>query len=205
MTEEIAATGTLNTTPGSVVVVQDKRLAKPWSMSEQGLGFLAQLESGVYNGKYKGYEVTKGLILTVYDDGKGIPTVGLGHKVLPHENLKFGDKVSLEWAQKVATKDLSDFINAVNRKINVPLLQQEFDALVTIAFNTGAYAGFDGMAAFINKGNYKEAPEFIKKYRSKGLEWRRELEARLFEVGNYDGTHLKKEYSHGAHHSHKKN
>ena len=201
---DVVASGSLNTTPGSLIVVQDKRLAKPWNLSEKGLGFIAQLESGVYNGKYKGYEVTNGMILTVYDDGKSIPTVGLGHKVLPQDNLKLGDKVSLEWAQKIAEKDLSDFIKAVNKKINVPLHQYEFDALTTISFNTGAYTGFDGMAVFLNKGDYKEAPEFIKKYRSKGLEWRRELEARLFESGNYDGTHLKTNHAHENRSPHKK-
>lgn len=72
------ATVVTNTVRNSYVTVHSDRHGKPWKISDRGLQFVAVWESGVLNGKYKGLRVTDGFVLTVYDDGYGIPTVSMG-------------------------------------------------------------------------------------------------------------------------------
>lgn len=169
--------------------VSSKRKGKPWILSNQGLVFMSVWESGVYNGKFKGHIVQEGMILEVYDDGYHIPTVGFGHKVLPSDNLRMNDKISLEQAKTFAKNDLKSFIERVNAKINITLSQYEFDALVSIAFNAGAYGGFGELADFVNKGRYDLVPKFIESYKSSRVPQRRKSEAKLFGTGTYDASH----------------
>jgi lysozyme len=193
---EIAASGLLDTEPGSIVLVKDSRLAKPWGLSSQGMTFMAVWESGVLNGKFRGMPVQDGFILQVYDDHPenpkiNRPTVGLGHVVQPNDKLKPGDKISLEKAKEFFKKNIEGVERQVNKKILVPLYQYEYDALASIAFNAGEYGGVNDLADFVNKGDYGKVPEFIERYRAKtdGKLKRRKSEANLFLNGNYDASH----------------
>ncbi|WP_321905474.1 glycoside hydrolase family protein [Paraburkholderia tropica] len=178
-----------NADPNSCVTVQSDRLCKPWTFSNDGLAFVAVCESGVLNGTYQGMPVVDGMILKVYIDSKGFPTVGFGHKVLPEDHLHVGDTISVERARELSKKNQREATSAVNRKIHVPLMQYEFDALASIAFNAGGGNGFNGIADKVNEGVYTGVPNFIRTYRAHGIEWRRALEARLFRYGNYDARH----------------
>lgn len=186
----IAASDT-NTTPDSVSNGKTERLALPLEPSDQFTAFMGTWENGVLNGKnFMKLHVTDGMILKTYYDSRNILTVGCGHKVVPADGLGPGDTISLDRAKKMLKHDIANAIDAVNTKIKVPLYQYEFDALVDIAFNCGAYKGFDKMADYVNTHDYKLVPKFIKTYKNgHGNTGRRESEARLFEKGIYDASH----------------
>jgi lysozyme len=104
---------------------------------------------------------TKNFILKVYKDIRGLPTVGAGHLIVAADKLKVG----------------------------VPLHQYEYDALVSLTFNTGAH-GASKLFNAVNTGKYESIPATIEKYRiGGGNEGRRESEAELFKSGVYDASH----------------
>lgn len=178
-----------NTDPNSNIYVDIARHGKPWKISDDGIKFIAVCESGVLNGTYMGLTVVDGMILEVYKDSKGNPTVGLGHLVVSSDNLKVGDKITVERAREFAKKNLEESESSINRRVNVPLYQYEYDALVSIAINAGPGEGVANLVDKVNAGDYSALPVYIRKYRANGVGWRRNLEARLFETGNYDATH----------------
>src|SRR5690348_17153331 len=90
--------------PNSNVAASTSRLCKPWTISESAIQFIAVCESGVLDGTYMGLPVVDGMILEVYNDSKGNPTVGLGHLVIASDHLKVGDKITVERARELAKK-----------------------------------------------------------------------------------------------------
>lgn len=82
-------------------------------------------------------EGREGIQLTVYRDSVGIPTVGVGHVVLPEDNLKVGQKITQERCDEFLAKDIRRFEKCVERAINVYISQNEIDALISFAFNIG--------------------------------------------------------------------
>lgn len=74
--------------------------------------------------------------LTVYLDSEGLPTVGEGHLVLPSDNLKLGDVITAERADKFLEQDLAEAESCVNRHCS-DLTQHQFDALISFTFNEG--------------------------------------------------------------------
>jgi lysozyme len=182
--------GPTNTTNGSVKSGSTARLGKPWKVSEKLLPFLGTWENGVMNGKNFAHQVvTNGFILNVYKDSRGLPTVGSGHLVVAADKLKVGDTIKEERAKNLLKSDLATAESAVNRNVKVPLHQYEYDALVSLTFNTGAHGAIKLFDA-VNKGKYELIPATIKKYRTGGgNEGRREAEAELFKSGVYDASH----------------
>ncbi|WP_322028449.1 lysozyme [Paraburkholderia sp. J76] len=172
-----------NTDPNSCVNLQSGRICKPWTISADGVTFMAVLESGVLNGTYMGLPVVDGMILEVYVDSKGYPTVALGHKVRPEDKLKVGDKITIERAREFTKENFDECESAINRRIKVPLNQYEYDALVSIAYNAGPAGGIAKLVDKVNTGSYAAIPAYIKTYRAHGIEWRRALEARLLKQG----------------------
>ena len=189
MTDPVA-TAAANTRPQSVAAAATDRLAKPWSVSDKALPFIATWENGVQDGKnFAGQQVTNGFILKVYNDSRALPTVGCGHLVTAADKLKLGDSIKEDAATKFLKKDLAEAEKAVADKVTVPLYQYEYDALVSIAFNAGR-GGFIKLSEFVNKGDYTKVPPFIEKFRTGGgNEGRRASEADLFKSGNYDASH----------------
>lgn len=182
--------GPTNTTVESIKTGFTVRLAKPWKVSEDMLPFLGTWENGVPNGKNFAHQVvTNGFILTVYADSRGLPTVGCGHLVVASDKLKLGKKITEARAKELLKADLAAAESAVNKKIKVPLFQYEYDALVSLTFNTGAY-GASKLCDAVNSGKYGSIPATIKEYRTGGgNEARRASEANLFKSGIYDASH----------------
>ncbi len=81
----------------------------------------------------KGYE---GLRLRVYRDSGGLPTVGYGHLIKPGEDFHTG--ISAKKAELMLAADLLATEDAVKRLVNVPMNQNQYDALVSLVFNIGA-------------------------------------------------------------------
>ncbi|QBQ99055.1 lysozyme [Paraburkholderia pallida] len=192
------AVAVTNTNPNSCVYVQTGRLCKPWKLSRDGYTFMAVLESGVVNGIFQGKQVVDGFIVKVYDDGYGIPTVGLGHKVLPQDNLRIGDVVPVQRCRDFFAVNLRPVEDVINREVRVALYQHEYDALVSILFNSGPNhrphdpwptSRSSYLAGFLNRGEYERMRDVILEFVAQRIPWRRRLEARLFESGNYDARH----------------
>lgn len=101
------------------------------------------------------------LRLTAYDDGVGVWTIGWGTTVYPSgKKVKKGDKITLEQARQYKAYDLARFEKAVNDAVKVPLNQNQFNALVSLAYNIGEKA-FTGstLVKRLNDGNYKAAAD----------------------------------------------
>jgi lysozyme len=165
-------------------------IGKPWQISDSLLSFLGTWENGNANGKnFANQTVTNGFILTVYNDSRNLPTIGCGHLVVAGDNLRVGDTIKIDVAKDLLKQDLKTAQQAINDKVNVPLYQYEYDALVSIAFNTGR-SGVLKLTDLVNTGKYDDIPEQIVKYRTGGgNDGRRYSESQLFKSGIYDATH----------------
>jgi lysozyme len=129
----------------------------------------------------KGFE---SLRLTAYRDIRGILTIGYGHT---------GPEVvaGLVWTQEQATtaleEDVSWTAKTVQDLVTIPLIQCEFDALVSFTFNVGA-AAFKGSTVLylLNAGNIVGAEEqfghwvYAGHMLSSGLVNRRKIETAMF-------------------------
>lgn len=84
--------------------------------------------------RIKGYE---GERLEAYLDSVGIPTIGVGHT---GKDVRMGMKISKQESDVLLRLDLVTAENAVNRAVTAKLTQNQFDALVSLAFNIGGTA-----------------------------------------------------------------
>lgn len=134
------------------------------------------------------------LRLTAYSIGDGMITVGWGHaEPVGKSKYRVGDKISKEEAQNLLEKDLNHIADGVRgifteweeEGVDVKITQDMFDALVSIAFNTGV-GGLrrSELMQDLKKGDHEVAGEKIKTFRvSKkfpGLYDRREKESQMF-------------------------
>lgn len=91
------------------------------------------------NGR-KFIERFEGLSLKAYQDSAGVWTIGYGHTSaagLP--NIRPGMVITQEQADTILGSDLAAVEIDVNHHVTYsPLIQQQFDALVSFDFNTGA-------------------------------------------------------------------
>lgn len=109
-------------------------------------------------------ESFEGLILRAYDDAndhivnvgdpvKGVLTIGYGHTSsagLP--KVTAGQTITREQADQILASDLTKVEKDVERLVKVPLNQNQFDALVSFHFNTGAL----GKSSLLTKLNNKD-------------------------------------------------
>jgi lysozyme len=83
----------------------------------------------------------EGKRLAAYDDGVGVWTIGFGTTVYPNGiKVKKGDTCTEAQAKAYMAHDLKKFESAVNNTVKVPLNQNQFDALVSLAYNIGTNA-----------------------------------------------------------------
>ena len=134
----------------------------------------------------KGIELIKefeGLRFKSYLCPAGVWTIGWGHT----RTAKEGQVITIEQAEKLLIADLRDFESTVNAFVKVDLTQNQFDALVSFAFNVGSGA-FRGSTLLkkLNSGDYQGASEEFPRWNkadgrvSIGLQKRREKERQLF-------------------------
>jgi len=126
----------------------------------------------------------EGLKLKAYQDVVGVWTVGFG-STGPH--VKPGMMITAKQAEDLLRDDVSRFEACVTKQVSVPLSQNQFDALVSFAFNLGC--GNLASSTLLKKLNVKDyagaANEFTKWNRAggqvlAGLTRRREAEKALF-------------------------
>ena len=83
----------------------------------------------------------EGKRLVAYDDGVGVWTIGFGTTIYPNGiKVKKGDTCTEAQAKSYMAYDLKKFEKAVNGAVNIPLNQNQFDALVSLAYNIGTGA-----------------------------------------------------------------
>lgn len=105
----------------------------------------------------------EGKIMHVYRDSKGLPTAGVGHLILASEHAKYPVGKAITQAENDAwlAQDLGECEDTING-LGVKLKQNEFDALVSLAFNIGVH-GFANstVAKRLKVGNHPAAAEAI--------------------------------------------
>lgn len=130
----------------------------------------------------------EGKRLTSYDDGVGVWTIGFGTIKYPNGvRVKKGDTCTLEQAKEYMRHDLIEFEHTVNSSVKVPLNQNQFDALVSLAYNIGSSAFKSStLVKKLNAGDYKGAADQFNVWvnaggkRIQGLVNRRDREKLLF-------------------------
>jgi lysozyme len=80
---------------------------------------------------------------TMYLDAGGLPTIGYGHLIKPGEEFYNNTTISKAQGDMLFTDDLKQFEAAVNTSVVKQLNQNQFDALVSLAYNIGAGAFAD--------------------------------------------------------------
>lgn len=134
----------------------------------------------------KGYEQLR---LESYPDSKGVWTIGWGHTGWFAPGVPIGPDQACtpEQAEQWFVEDSMWAVNAVNRCIDVPLNQNQFDALVDFTYNEGATAlAHSTLVRDINEREVESAAnEFLKwdycgPNQLEGLENRRKAERALF-------------------------
>ncbi len=86
-------------------------------------------------------EQREGVELTAYKDSAGVLTIGVGHtSAVGAPKVVAGMKITAAQASEILSRDLATFETAVSSAVKVQINQNEFDALVSFAFNVGAGA-----------------------------------------------------------------
>lgn len=73
----------------------------------------------------------------MYLDSAGYPTIGIGHRILEDESYLMTAQLTDAQVYALLARDLPKFENVVNTSITADINQQQFDALVPLAFNIG--------------------------------------------------------------------
>jgi lysozyme len=124
----------------------------------------------------------EGCELKAYRCPAGILTIGYGST---GSHVKAGMVITEPQAEELLKKDLARFEKRVNDLVKVPLSQEQFDALVSFDFNTGALHK-STLLKKLNAGSYAAVPSELNKWVKaggktlKGLVRRRAAEGQLW-------------------------
>lgn len=89
----------------------------------------------------------EGLRLHAYLDSVSKWTIGYGNTYYTNGlNVKKGDVITLEEAEELLKMTLKDFVEDVNLLVKAPVNQNQFDALVSFAYNVGPDIDADTIA-----------------------------------------------------------
>lgn len=137
-------------------------------------------------------EEFEGLYLHTYDDGTGTLTIGYGHTTAagpPH--VYRGMTISREQADAILSADLASVEISVAHHVTAPLAQNQFDALVSFDFNTGALR-HSNVLIDLNNRRYERVPLDLMAWDHAhvhgrmvvmpGLERRRKAEGNMFKT-----------------------
>ncbi len=138
---------------------------------------------------YKLIQGFEGLRLTAYKDSAGIPTIGYGNiTYIDGNKVKMGDTISQEKADQMFKYYADKFAREVDAVVTATVNQNQFNALVSMAYNIGI--GAFSKSTLLKKVNANSCDktirdEFMKCVnaggkRIQGLVNRRQKEADLF-------------------------
>jgi len=131
----------------------------------------------------------EGCKLEAYQCSGGVWTIGYGHT----RHVQEGDKITNKEADAFLVKDIEMVEHHVDRLVNVHLLRNEWDAIVSWCFNLGCgNLRSSTMLRVINSGDIDKVSEQIVRWDKAGgkvvagLTRRRKAEAELFDNAVYD-------------------
>lgn len=143
----------------------------------------------------------EGCVLKLYDDAAKFATIGYGHLVHrgpvgtnPTAEAPYLKGISKAEALLFLQRDAAIHVAAVKSAIRTPLLQNQFDALVSLSFNIGSRGlRSSTLVRIINQGGYTAEQiragcgmwSKVKGVVQGFLESRRSDEANLFNEGTY--------------------
>ena len=168
--------GAISYNQNSITDVYPYMPASDLSVSDKGLGFLIDRE---------------GLKLKPYNDSKGFSTVGVGH-LIEKRAVTEQDKKDWAWfdtkqeAMDLLQTDLSGtYEKAVKSLVDVPLMQFQYDAIVSFTFNVGV-GGLkkSNFLKELNGGNYN-GQLMLNYRRPSDIIPRRKKEVNLFNNATY--------------------
>ena len=113
------------------------------------------------------YDDGTGKSIESYDSCKGFPTIGVGHLIGKNERTIFAKylkpgKMSDSEIQNLLLKDLASRIKDLNKKLKVKVTQGQFEALLSMGFNTGfGNKSFLKAIALTNEGKKQDAANQI--------------------------------------------
>lgn len=172
--------------PATLVGAVQRIPIESLSISKKGIDFI------------KGWEKVG---LKPYDDSEGYCTVGWGHliakkncsELINEPSLKpFKGGITQATADILMKEDIQQTEDAVKARVQVPLFQQEYDALVSLIFNLGGFKKCPKLLSKLNTGDYSSCcDEFadITNGGTSGLVKRRKAEINIFRNEVYDSTH----------------
>jgi len=137
----------------------------------------------------------EGVRYTVYRDVAGYPTVGVGHLILPEDDLQVGDRVDEAQVLRFLEHDLAKAEQGVRLLVgDLPLHQHEFDALLDLVYNVGLGNVSENESPRLNTAIESRDYEAIAaeldythaggKF-ARGLQFRSERRAKIFMKGRY--------------------
>jgi lysozyme len=151
------------------------------------IAFLTESRNNLVNISEEGISLIKkfeGCELRSYQDAVDVWTVGYGHT----KDVKPGQMITKEEAEEMLIEELTEYCSYVETAVEVPLHQNQFDALVSWTYNLGpTNLNSSTMLKKLNAGEYEDIPEQIKRWNKAGgkvlpgLERRRLAESLLFE------------------------
>jgi lysozyme len=126
----------------------------------------------------------EGCELEAYKCAAGVWTIGYGHT----KDVTEGMEITQAEAETMLKDELLDYCNYVDMYVQVPLEQNQFDALVSWTYNLGpTNLKSSTMLKVLNTGKYEDVPEQIKRWNKAngkmldGLIRRREAESLMFQ------------------------
>lgn len=150
-------------------------------MTDEGLALIKRME---------------GLRLTAYRDAVGVWTIGYGHTAMAGApEVRAGMTISNAEAHAIFVRDVDIFARGVQAAVRVKLIDQQFSALVSFAYNVGL-GGFkrSSVLAAVNAGDFDAVPRRLNLWTKAGgkvlpgLVRRRAAEGALFMSENADVT-----------------
>ncbi|KAI9800263.1 MAG: hypothetical protein M1833_003377 [Piccolia ochrophora] len=121
-----------------------------------------------------------------YNDAAGVKTIGYGHACQPDSSCNsIKPPITEPEGKELLKKDAVRFVKCVNDNVKVTLNQNQFDALVSFAFNLGC-GNLQNIAENLNRNDFTGATNRMKEYNRAGgqvlagLTRRRQAEVDLF-------------------------
>lgn len=147
---------------------------------------------------YAALERNEGRVLHVYPDSAGYHTIGVGHLLTAKEKATGRlviAGVSVSWTRGIThgqvdallRQDVGYAERAVSSLVKMPLLQHQYDALVSFVFNIGTKKfAKSHLLVLLNRGDYIDVPNELQRWEfaggkhDKGLVARRMRESNLW-------------------------
>ena len=127
-------------------------------------------------------EEREGVRRGAYRDVRGLLTIGVGHLSDAYFRVSPGMMISEAKALELLAHDLGEVEDTINRKVQVPLQQYQFDALASLGYNIGCGGlAHSSVVHFTNIKMFTQAADaFLAWCHPAVLRGRRESERRQF-------------------------